>query len=123
MKGLILTAAGALAALSLAGAAAAQSESAAARSLFDREMVAVHVGYGDLDLSSQGGAAIMLGRLHHAAMNACGASDFSVKDYRWSVARSACVHRSMDQAVAALDAPAVSQLYNAGPGVWATPSA
>jgi|SRR5580658_4466159 UrcA family protein len=119
MKSHVLIAAlGAVAVLGLAGAASAQSEYQAARSVFDRETVSVPVVYGDLDLATHDGAAAMLQRMHHAAMDACGASDFSVKDYRWSVARSACVHRSLDEAVASLNAPQVSELYSAGPNAW-----
>jgi len=55
----------------------------------------------------------MLDRLHRAAMDACGASSFSLTDYRWAVARSACVRASMARAAAELDAPTVSQLYAA----------
>jgi UrcA family protein len=109
-KSLIFAAVGALAAASLAGSAFAQGEAAAARSVF-HEQTAVPVTYGDLDLASNGGASTMLDRLHRAAMDACGASDFSVKDYRWAVARSSCVRSGVAEAVAALDAPTVTQLY------------
>jgi UrcA family protein len=98
-------------AASAAGGAFAQSEYQASRSDFERVTTAVPVTYGDLDLSSHDGAAVMLGRLQHAAINACGASDFSVKDYRFAVKRSACFRQSMDRAVADLGAPAVTRLY------------
>lgn len=111
-KRMIFTAACAIAAAAVAGSAMAQGESTAARSIFQE--VAVPVTYGDLDLSSQDGASIMLHRLHDAALNACGADDGSVAPYKWAVRRSACYHRSMDRAVAALDAPTVSQLYSGG---------
>lgn len=110
-KTLFFAAACIVAAGSLAGNAFAQSEATAARSVF-REQASVPVTYGDLDLASNGGASTMLDRLHHAAMEACGASDFSVKDYRWAVAHSSCVRRGVAEAVAALDAPTVTQLYN-----------
>jgi UrcA family protein len=110
LKKTLVFAAACCVAASLAGSAFAQSEAAAARSIY-HESVAVPVTYRDLDLSSQDGASTMLDRLGHAAMDACGASDFSVKDYRWAVAHSACVRNSLDQAVADLDAPTVTRLY------------
>ena len=108
----IFTAACAIAAAAVAGSAMAQGESTAARSIFQE--VAVPVTYGDLDLSSQDGATTMLQRLHDAALNACGADDGSVSPYKWAVRHSACYHHSMDRAVAALDAPTVTQLYDNG---------
>jgi UrcA family protein len=73
----------------------------------------VRVAYGDLNLSSQRDSAVLLHRLHEASLEACGASEFSVPDYRRSIERSACYRQSMDRAVSAVDAPAVSQLYGA----------
>jgi UrcA family protein len=100
-----------LAMIAGAGSAAAQSESAAARSVFETP-TAVAVKYGDLDLNTQRGSVVMLGRLHEAALNACGADEFSFADVRRAVARSACFEGSMTRAVADLDAPLVTQLYN-----------
>jgi len=117
IKRTIFTAACAIAAAAVAGSAMAQGEATAARSIYQE--VTVPVTYGDLDLSSQGGASTMLHRLHDAALNACGADDGSVAPYRWSVHRSHCYRDSMGRAVAALDAPTVTQLYNDGAGVFA----
>jgi UrcA family protein len=100
-----------LAMIAGAGSAVAQSESAAARSVFESP-TAVAVKYGDLDLSTRHGSMVMLGRLHVAALNACGASAFSVPDYRWAVERSACYRQSMDRAVADVGMPMVAQLYS-----------
>ena len=72
----------------------------------------VRVAYSDLNLSSQHDSAVLLRRLHEAALEACGASDFSVPDYRRSVERSTCYRESMDRAVASVGAPTVSQLYS-----------
>ena len=110
MKKILLMSAAFGIAAAMAGAAMAQTEADAARSVY-REPVSVAVHYGDLDLSNPDGASVMLHRLHDAALNACGADDASVSDYKWSVHRSACYHQSMDRAVADLGAPAVSQLY------------
>jgi UrcA family protein len=100
-----------LAMIAGAGSAAAQGESAAARSVFETP-TAIAVKYGDLDLNTQHGSVVMLGRLHEAALNACGADEFSFADVRRAVARSSCFEGSMTRAVADLDAPLVTQLYN-----------
>ena len=112
IKTIMLSAACAIAATAVAGAAMAQGESDAARSIY-REQVSVPVSYADLDLSSASGATTMLHRLNDAALNACGADDSSVSEYKWAVRESSCYHASMDRAVAALDAPAVTQLWQA----------
>jgi UrcA family protein len=100
-----------LAMIAGAGSAVAQSESAAARSVFESP-TAVAVKYNDLDLSSRRGSVVMLGRLHEAALYACGANEFSFAEVRRAVAQSACFEASMTRAVADLDAPMVTQLYN-----------
>jgi UrcA family protein len=109
-KRTIFAAACALAMAAVAGSAMAQSEADAARSIY-RD--AVPVTYGDLDLASADGAAAMLHRLHDAALNACGADDSSVRDYKWATHRSACYRRSMNRALADLGAPTVTRLYEA----------
>ena len=112
MKKIFLMSAAFGIAAAMAGAAMAQTEADAARSVY-REPVSVAVHYGDLDLSNPDAASTMLHRLHDAALNACGADDSSVRDYKWATHRSACYHRSMDRAVADLGAPSVTQLYEA----------
>ena len=101
-------------AFALAGAASAQSaavsEADAAREV-ENLPAQVAVKFGDLDLASAPGSAAMLQRISHAAVEACGASSFSLPDYRWALKNSACYHASMDRAVAARAAPAVSRLY------------
>ena len=72
----------------------------------------VRVAYGDLNLSSPHDSAVMLRRLHEAALEACGASSFSVPDYRRAIEHTACYRDSMDRAVSAVGAPTVSQLYS-----------
>jgi UrcA family protein len=71
----------------------------------------VTIRFGDLDLASEQGSAAMLQRLSHAALQACGASPFSVPDYRWATKHSSCYRGSMDRAVADVAAPAVTRLY------------
>jgi UrcA family protein len=100
-----------LAMIAGAGSAVAQGEAAAARSVFESP-TAVAVKYGDLDLSTRHGSVVMLGRLHQAALNACGANEFSFAEVRRAVAQSACFENSMTRAVADVDAPLVTQLYS-----------
>lgn len=94
------------AALALAGAAVGPAAVA------HDNNVSVKVAYSDLNLSNPRDSAVLLHRLSQAAMSACGVSDFSLPDYRWSVARSDCYRDSMDRAVAALNAPMVTHLYD-----------
>jgi UrcA family protein len=69
------------------------------------------VVYG-INLSRPDGAARVLRRLDRAATEACGADTSSLREYRLVVARSDCHAASLDRAVAQLDAPAVTALYN-----------
>ena len=94
--------------------AAAVSEADAAREI-ERQPVRVAVKTHDLDLSSPTGSATMLQRISQAAQQACGASSFSLQDYRWATKRSDCYHQSMGRAVADLNAPAVTRLYEQHP--------
>lgn len=68
-------------------------------------------GYGDLDLNRASDAKIMVSRLDRAALEACGASRASFRDYRTAVQRSDCYKDGMRQALADLNAPAVTQAY------------
>lgn len=71
----------------------------------------VKVRYNDLDLSKSADAAVMLRRVEAAALEACGAADSSLREYRQAVRGSACYDASMSRAVSALNATAVSALY------------
>lgn len=91
--------------ISIAGAAMAQGDTA----------TQVPVRYGDLDVSSTSGAAVMLQRIDDAATEACGAPWGSLREYRLSVQRSVCHRESMERAVAAVDLPALSALFQQRP--------
>jgi UrcA family protein len=101
-----------LGAFGLHTAAYAQSPEAdaAAEASAAEVSTAVHVRYGDLDLSQPSGARILYHRLQNAALEACGASDFSVAPYRDAVQRSACYRQGLAQAVEAVNLPAVEAL-------------
>jgi UrcA family protein len=102
-------------ALALAGAAPVAMPAHADRP------TAVEVRYGDLDLNRPTDAAIMLGRLDKAAMQACGAFPFSsLREYRLAIRGSRCFAKSLSQAVTKLDAPAVTSLYEHQAGDFGT---
>jgi len=75
----------------------------------------IAVSPAGLDLSTAAGAETMANRLDRAAVRACGASDFSLRDYQQAVRRSACYRDAMGQALTALNAPAVSAALRATP--------
>ncbi len=85
-----------------------------AQPLNDENTVAVSVRTGDLDLNQPQQAAVALDRVNRAALEACGASDFSIREYRQVVQTSACYRENVQGAVAALGSPTVSRLYNHG---------
>ncbi len=83
-----------------------------AQPLASDQPTAVAVRYQDLDLNRRADAHVVLGRISDAALEACGASSFSLPDYRASVQRSDCFRRGVQQAVAAINAPEVTNIYN-----------
>jgi UrcA family protein len=102
-----------LGALGLHTAAYAQSpeaDAAAEASAAAEVSTAIAVRYGDLDLSRSGDVHTLYHRLQTAALEACGASTFSVAPYRDAVERSACYRQGLAQAVQAVNLPAVNAL-------------
>ncbi len=77
----------------------------------------VHVSYGDLNLSSEAGAAVLYQRIRNAAEQVCGT--FGVRDLSAEAAAKACKARAIGEAVAAVHAPALSQVYEGKMGVKA----
>ena len=73
-----------------------------------QQTTTVAVPYGDLDLGNRSDSAELMARLQRAALEACGASEFSVPDYRRAVEHSACYRHSVDRAVQAIRAPGLS---------------
>ena len=73
--------------------------------------VTVPVRYGDLNLQRPGDVSALYHRLKAAALQACGASEFSVAPYRDAVEHSACYRQSLARAVEAVDLPAVAALH------------
>lgn len=71
----------------------------------------VRVGYDASSVATPRAAENLLSRLSSAAMQACGAFPGSVPDYRWAVKRSGCYQQKLDQAVAQVDSPVLSKVY------------
>ncbi|HLZ83640.1 MAG TPA: UrcA family protein [Caulobacteraceae bacterium] len=72
---------------------------------------AVEVRFNDLDLNRPSDAVVMLGRLDQAALQACGASRFSLREYQQSIRWSRCYADGMGRAVSELNAPALTAAY------------
>jgi UrcA family protein len=76
----------------------------------------VSVSYADLDLTTDRGAAIMLNRIKHAAVEACGGSPYfnslyeTAPGYVMTEFRK-CHDNAVDKAVALLHSPALVRLY------------
>jgi UrcA family protein len=73
----------------------------------------VKVSFADLNLDRAHDASILLDRVQTAALESCGASTFSLPDYRAAVQRSACYRAGVAQAVNRIDAPRLTALYGA----------
>lgn len=99
----------AICALSLALIAPAVGHAASSSSVDTvGDASAVRVSYRDLDLNQPRDAHILLTRIHQAALESCGASAFSLREYRQAVQHSACYANSTERAVAAVNMPVVS---------------
>jgi UrcA family protein len=96
-----------IAALGLASIAGA----AYAGDALSSDRTVVRVGIDPSSVATPRAAENFLGRLSSAAMQACGAFPGSVPDYRWAVKRSACYQQKLDQAVAQVDSPMLSKVY------------
>ncbi|WP_165842964.1 UrcA family protein [Phenylobacterium deserti] len=93
--------------------AAAAVIAAPAAAFADEPVVttSIAVSKAGLDLSSERDAARLLVRLDRAALSACGASTFSVREVQAATRGSECYQQSMDQAVASLNSPTVNAVY------------
>jgi UrcA family protein len=73
----------------------------------------VGVRFADLNLNQPSDAAVMLGRLDRAAMEACGAEPFSsLRELQREVRGSSCYAKSLGRAVAELNVPEVTAMYD-----------
>jgi UrcA family protein len=79
---------------------------------FADKPTAIGVRFGDLDLSRQADAAVMLGRLDQAALQACGAQPFaSLREYQQAIRWSRCYANGMNRAITELNAPELTAMY------------
>lgn len=71
------------------------------------------VKFGDLDLSSRDGAAALYRRIYATAYDVCGSFDADMRDLPDLRGRDTCVHSAVRNAVARVNQPALSAIYNA----------
>ena len=71
------------------------------------------VKFTDLDLSSRDGAAALYGRIKVAAYDVCGSFDADMRDLLDLTGMDTCVHNAVRNAVAKVNHPALSAIYNA----------
>lgn len=77
----------------------------------NEEPTAIAVRHIDPALGSAREAKVLLNRLSNAAMEACGASSFSVAQYRQAVHDSACWRTSMTDVVQRIDNPYLTAAF------------
>ncbi len=91
---------------------------AAAHAAPDTIRTDVPVAYSDLDLSTEGGAHELLGRIEHAAAQACGYSSSFYSVYNVAPALAdkefnTCRANAVDTAMKSLKFPMVQKIYSA----------
>ena len=74
------------------------------------------VKFGDLNLSSPDGATKLYGRIKGAAKDVCGSFDTNARDLTDLAAVNTCIHNAVRDAVARVNQPALSAIYNARNG-------
>jgi UrcA family protein len=99
--------------LTLLALAAALTAPALAHATPAADIAQVRVSFSDLNLNHDRDAAVLLGRVQSAALESCGASSFSLPDYRAAVQHSSCYRAGVAQAVGAIGAPKLTDLYGA----------
>jgi UrcA family protein len=75
----------------------------------------VHVNYADLNVNTAAGATILYQRIRHAADQVC--PTFIERDLNSETAAKACKARAIGEAVAAVNAPALTQVYEGKTGI------
>ena len=92
----------------VAAVALAWSGAALAGSV-DADLPSVSVKYGDLNVQTRAGAAVLHRRLTAAARSVC--PDIHERDLRAASIARACVDQAVDRAVAAIGQPQLAQLH------------
>jgi len=77
----------------------------------------VHVNYSDLNVNTAAGAAVLYQRIRGAAEQVC--PTFLARDLNAEAAAKACKVRAIGEAVAAVHAPALTQVYEGKMGIKA----
>ena len=72
------------------------------------------VSYADLNLDSDAGTAVLYMRLKQAARQVCG--DWDTRDLSRGLAATACINKAMSHAVARVNSPMLTSLYEAKTG-------
>ena len=72
----------------------------------------VRVHYDRKDLTSPVGARRLLVRIGNTALEACGASAFSLPDYKAATLASPCWREAVDDAVSRIGSPVLSEVAN-----------
>lgn len=71
----------------------------------------ISVNYADLDIGHRAGAVELIARMHAAAAQACGPAP-DIRQLEPSRAYRQCITDAVAQGVAAVDAPAVTELFH-----------
>jgi UrcA family protein len=71
------------------------------------------VSYADLDISKPAGAKVLYSRIRAAANQVCDYSSYWEGSLRY--VQRACVEKAIDQAIKAVDSPALSALHPTNP--------
>ena len=74
----------------------------------DPSSASITVKYADLDIASPSGALVLYGRIRTAAQSAC-----SYFWFKTDADEARCVHNTIANAVAKVNQPALSAVYNA----------
>jgi UrcA family protein len=80
----------------------------------------VDVTYDASSVATPRAAQNLLARLGDASLEACGAYPGSVRDYRMAMLRSDCYRNKLDKAVAQVDSPVLSKIYESEGPLMAT---
>jgi UrcA family protein len=72
----------------------------------------VRLHYDRKELTSPVGARRLLVRIGNAALEACGASAFSLPDYKAATLASPCWREAVDDAVSRIGSPVLSEVAN-----------
>ena len=72
------------------------------------------VSYADLNLNNDAGTAVLYMRLKQAARQVCG--DWDTRDLSRGLAATACINKALSQAVARVNSPMLTSLYEAKTG-------